>query len=306
MTFANIDISVIILTYNEELHIRRCIENIKKFTDNIYVIDSYSTDNTVDIARSLGATVLQNPWVNYGNQFQWGLDNAPIKTAWIMRVDADEYSSDELIADMQLKLPTLDGSVSGVLVNVGWCFLDKLMRHGGRYPVPLLRIWRTGKAHIEQRWMDEHLVLDDGDTVRFDGAHIDHNLNSVSWFIYKHNNYATREMIDIVNHKHHLFECDESLASNNAQQAKYKRFIKENIYNKLPIFVRPTLYFIYRYFLRLGFLDGVKGFGYHFMQGYWYRCLIDLKVYEAEKILAQCSTADEKIAKLSELSGLKL
>lgn len=300
------DIAAIVLTYNEELHIRRCIVNLRKITSKIFVVDSYSTDHTVEIARSLGATVLQNPWENYGRQFQWALDNCLIKTQWTMRVDADEYSSDKLITEIKSKLPTLDSSVSGVLVDVGWCFLDKFIRYGGRFPVPLLRIWRTGKAHIEQRWMDEHLVLDEGGTVRFKGAHIDHNLNNISWFIEKHNNYATREMIDILNEKHHLFESDKSLTKNNTQQAKYKRFLKETLYNKLPVFVRPTLYFLYRYFFRLGFLDGKEGFGYHFMQGYWYRCLIDLKVCEAEKAISQCGSTDEKIIKLSELTGLKL
>ena len=297
-------LSVIVLTYNEELHIERCISKLRTFASNIYVVDSFSTDGTVSIAESLGATVLQNEWVNYGHQFQWALDNCLIKTEWVMRVDADEYSTPELIDEIINRLPTLDSAVSGVLVNLGWCFLGRLIRHGGRYPVPLLRIWRTGKAHIEQRWMDEHLVLDEGETVRFKGAHIDHNLNKVGWFIEKHNNYATREMVDIINQKYHLFQQDTTLA-NNAQQAKYKRVLKESIYNKLPIFVRPTLYFMYRYFVRLGFLDGKEGFAYHFMQGYWYRCLIDIKVYEAEKILSQCITADEKILKLSELTGLK-
>ena len=192
------------------------------------------------------------------------------------------------------------------MVNLGWFFLGRHIRHGGRYPVPLLRIWRTGKAHIEQRWMDEHLVLDEGEAVRFKGAHIDHNLNNIGWFIDKHNQYATREMVDIINQKYCLFEQDKSLVKNNAQQAKYKRVMKEYLYNKLPIFVRPTLYFIYRYFLRLGFLDGKEGFAYHFMQGYWYRCLIDIKVYEAEKFLKECVTTDEKILKLSKLTGLKL
>ena len=304
--FSPLSLSIIILTYNEELHIERCIKNLNKFTSNIFIVDSFSTDNTVEIAKSLGATVLQNPWVNYAQQFQWALDNCPIITDWIMRVDADEYPTPGLISDIKEKLPTVDKSVNGIFVNLGWFFVGKFMRHGGRYPVQLLRIWRTGKAHIEQRWMDEHLVLDEGNTIRFNSDLIDHNLNTVEWFIDKHNRYASREMIDIINQKHHLFEQDKSLSQNNSQQAKVKRFIKDNIYNRLPIFVRPTLYFIYRYFLKLGFLDGKEGFAYHFMQGFWYRCLIDLKAFEAEKRLIHCTTKEDKIRCLSELTGLKL
>lgn len=101
--------------------------------------------------------------------------------------------------------------------------------------------------------MDEHIVLNSGESVSFDGDFVDDNLNTVAWFIDKHNNYASREMIDIVNQKYELFTTDESINHSDAVQAKIKRFVKEKIYNQLPIFVRPTLYFIYRYFLRLGF-----------------------------------------------------
>jgi len=113
-------------------------------------------------------------------------------------------------------------------------------------------------------------------------------------------------MVDIVNQKYSLFGADESINHSDAVQAKIKRFVKEKIYNQLPIFVRPTLYFIYRYFLRLGFLDGKEGFAYHFMQGFWYRCLVDLKVLEAERLLKDVESKVDKIVVLSKLTGLKL
>lgn len=301
-----LDLSVIILTYNEELHIERCINSLRPFAKQIFVIDSFSTDSTVAIAERLDAKIFTNPWVNYGQQFQWALDNCPISTEWVMRVDADEYSSSELVDDIINKLPFLSTSTTGILVNLRWYFLGKSIRYGGRYSIQLLRIWRTGKVHIEQRWMDEHLVLDEGDIIRFNGDHIDHNLNTISWFIEKHNKYATREMIDIINQKYYLFTLDKSLSINTVQQAKYKRLLKESVYNMLPIFVRPTLYFFYRYIIRLGFLDGKEGFAYHFMQGYWYRCLVDLKVLEAERLLKGVKSKPEMIERLSKLTGLSL
>lgn len=300
------DISVIILTYNEELHIERCIKNLQPVAQNIFIVDSFSTDNTVQIAESLGAKVFQRPWKNYADQFQWGLDNCPIQTSWVMRMDADEYLEQPLVEEIVRKFPLLPSDINGIYLKRKHHFLGRWIKHGDRYPLVLLRIWKTGQAHIENRWMDEHIVLDSGNAVTFDGDFVDDNQNTVEWFIAKHNRYASREMLDILNHKYQLFSRDESIAEAESGQAKLKRFVKETLYNKLPLFVRPLLYFFYRYFLRLGFLDGPEGFAYHFMQGLWYRCLVDLKCLEAERILKGAESREEKVARLAKLTGLKL
>jgi len=301
-----LDISIIILTYNEELHIERCIKNLQSMAQQIFIVDSFSTDNTVQIAESLGVKVLQNPFINQSVQFQWGLDNCPIQTSWVMRMDADEYLEPALVEEIISKLPLLPGDINGIYLKRKHHFLGRWIKHGDRYPLVLLRIWKTGQAHIENRWMDEHVVLDSGNAVTFDGDFVDDNLNTVEWFIEKHNRYASREMVDILNHKYHLFARDESIDDAKTGQAKIKRFVKESLYNKLPLFVRPVLYFFYRYILRLGFLDGAEGFAYHFMQGLWYRCLVDLKYLEAERLLAGVQSKEEKIARLVKLTGLKL
>ncbi len=300
------DISVIILTYNEELHIERCIKNLQPIAQQIFIVDSFSTDNTVQIAESLGAKVFQRPWKNYADQFQWGLDNCPIKTSWVMRMDADEYLEPPLVEEMISKLPLLPRDINGIYLKRKHHFLGRWIKHGDRYPLVLLRIWKTGQAHIENRWMDEHIVLDSGNSLTFKGDFVDDNINTVEWFIEKHNRYASREMVDILNHKHQLFARDESIDDAKTGQAKIKRFVKESFYNKLPLFVRPVLYFFYRYILRMGFLDGAEGFAYHFMQGLWYRCLVDLKCLEAERVLAGAESREEKIARLVKLTGLKL
>jgi len=300
------DISVIILTNNEALHIERCIKNLQPIAREIFILDSFSTDQTVQIAESLGAKVLQRPWKNYADQFQWGLDNCPIQTSWVMRMDADEYLEPPLIEEIVRKLPELPSDINGIYLKRKHHFLGRWIKHGDRYPLVLLRIWKTGQAHIENRWMDEHIVLDSGNAVTFSGDFVDDNLNTVEWFIEKHNRYASREMVDIINHKYHLFARDVSIDDAKTGQAKIKRFVKESLYNKLPLFVRPALYFFYRYILRLGFLDGAEGFAYHFMQGLWYRCLVDLKCLEAERVLAGAESKEEKIARLVKLTGLKL
>ncbi|NOV31555.1 glycosyltransferase family 2 protein [Methylomonas sp. ZR1] len=301
-----IDISVIILTHNEELHIERCITNLLPIVSQVFIVDSFSTDNTLSIAESLGAVVVQRPWKNYADQFQWGLDNFPINTEWVMRMDADEYLEPDLVAEITEKLPCLPSEISGICLKRKHHFLGRWIKYGDRYPLVLLRIWRNKKAHIENRWMDEHIVLDSGKSIILDGDFVDDNLNTIGWFIAKHNNYASREMIDIINQKYKLFSQDKSIEISDAGQAKLKRFIKDIIYNNLPLFVRPILYFLYRYFLRFGVFDGKEGFAYHFMQGLWYRCLVDLKCLEAEISMKGTTSNNQKIACLEKLTGLKL
>ena len=302
------DLAVIILTFNEEKHIARCINSLLPVTSNIFVIDSYSTDKTVEICKSLGAKVFQNKWRNYADQFQWGLDNCPIDTPWVMRMDADEYIESDLQQELQQGPLNLDTLVQGIYIRRKYFFLGQWIKHGAVYPLNLLRVWRTGSGRIEERWMDEHIELSgSGQTVQFQGHIVDDNLNNTRWWTDKHNKYADREMIDILDKKYKLFPSDDALKSEkSSSQAKIKRQVKELAYNKLPIFVRPLLYFLYRYFIRFGFLDGTKGFAFHFMQGYWYRSMVDLRVYEAEQLFKKSFTNDERLEILKELTGLDL
>lgn len=301
------DLTVIILTYNEINHIERCIKSLSSIAKYIYVVDSFSDDGTVDLASSLGAVVLQNPFVNQAVQFQWALDSLDINTDWIMRLDADEYLEPSLEEEIKQKLPKVEKNVNGIVLKRRHYFLGRWIKHGDRYPLELMRIWRNGKGYVEQRWMDEHIVLIEGDMIKMDNDFSDNNLNSIHWFIDKHNKYASREMVDVISRKYNLIDIDKHINQVDAGQAKLKRFIKESVYNKLPIFIRPVFYFIYRYFMRLGFLDGKEGFAYHFMQGLWYRCLVDLKCFEVELVIK--NHRDDKkyiIKKLESISGLKL
>ncbi|UTV30464.1 glycosyltransferase family 2 protein [Photobacterium atrarenae] len=301
------DISVIILTYNEEKHIGRCIRSLQAVTHNIFVVDSYSTDNTVAICESLGAIVCQRAWINYADQFQWGLEHCPFTSEWMMRMDADEYIEPDLARELASKLPAISQNVTGLYIKRKYYFIGQWIKNGNVYPLNLLRVWRRGKGRIESRWMDEHIVIDSGETQQLQGHIVDDNLNTTHWWIAKHNSYADREMIDILDQKYHFFAPDHGLiTSGNDSQAKFIRKVKQGIYNKLPLFLRPTLYFFYRYFIRLGFLDGLRGFAYHFIQGYWYRTLVDLRVLEANKVLEGAATNDERLTRLEQLTGLKL
>lgn len=300
-------LAVVILTYNESIHLDRALDSIAGIASQVLVVDSGSTDATVAIAESRGATVLVHPFVNQAQQFQWALDSAPIESQWVMRLDADEVVEPDLAEEIRRELPRLPTDVVGINLDRKHIFMDRWVRHGGRYPVRMLRIWRRGHGRIEQRWMDEHIVVQGGRTVTFRGGFADHNLNDLSYFTDKHNKYATREAIEVINQRYDLFPRDETLNSASASwQVSMKRWGKEKVYNRIPFTVSSTLYFLWRYFFQLGFLDGRSGLVYHFLQGWWYRFLVGAKVMELERAIAHLGDKDAIRTELGRLTGYDL
>jgi len=287
-----LDVSVIILTYNEEIHIRRCLENVKKFAKEVFIIDSYSTDKTLEIAKEYGAVILQNKWENnYAKQLNWGLKNAPIKSKWILRLDADEYLMSELIEELNRKLPALADDITGVIFNRRHIFMGKWMKRG-IYPVKLLRLFQTGKGVCEQRLMDEHIQLLEGRAVEFEHDFCDHNLNDLSWFCHKHVNYAIREAVDLLDIELDLTGAAETDENKHISAQALSKRMKKHRYAKQPLFWRSFAYFCYRYFLKGACLDGKIGFIWTFLQGWWYRTLVDAKVFEIKQT---CGTDKERI-----------
>jgi glycosyltransferase involved in cell wall biosynthesis len=276
------NISVIILTFNEEIHLKRCIESVLPITNKIFIVDSYSTDSTKDIAESLGCIIVQNKWVNYATQFQFGISNNPFKSEWIMRLDADEIITNELSIEINERLDSLDTDISGIFLKLRQYYLGKWIRFGGRYPLRLLRIWRADKGQMEYRWMDEHIKIIEGKCITFNNDFIHDNLNTLTWMINKHNHYATREAIDQLNVEYNLFKHDSFLDKKKilTNTTHRTRFLKSIAYPKSLLLIRSIIYFIYRYIFLLGFLDGKEGLIYHFLQGFWYRFLADAKIFE--------------------------
>lgn len=277
-----LDITVIILTYNEELHIRRCLENVCTFAKKVYVIDSPSIDHTVEICREFSnvEVVVHKYPGNQAEQFNWALDNVHIDTEWILRLDADEYLLPELIGELREKVPNLPDGVSGVTFKRRHIFLGRWMKRG-TYPVMILRLFRKGKAVCEQRLMDEHIELLEGENITLENDFVDHNLNNLSWWAQKHVNYAVREAAELLDIEYRITGNDSS-CRNLSEKTLKKRELKHK-YARQPLFWRSFAYFCYRYFLKLGFLEGKEGFLWHFLQGWWYRTLVDAKIYEIKK-----------------------
>ncbi len=300
-------VAVIILTYNESLHLPRALDHVRGFAREIFVVDSFSTDSTVELARAGGAQVLQHPFQYQAQQFEWALENAPITSDWVMRLDADEIIEPDLAEEIKAKLHSLPPEVTGINLNRKTIFQGKFIRHGGRYPLTLLRIWRRGKVRIENRWMDEHLYLIEGRSVTFNGGFADHNLCDLTSFTAKHNSYASREALDVLNQRLHLFKPQLALSAEAAgEQPKIKRFFKESVYNRLPFQVSALLYFLLRYVFQLGFLDGRRGLTYHVLQGFWYRFLVGAKLRELELAVKQATSEEERRSVIVRLSRQRL
>jgi glycosyltransferase involved in cell wall biosynthesis len=273
-------ITVIILTKNEALHITRAIASVQCFATRIVVVDSGSTDDTTALAKAVGAEVLHHPWTNHATQFNWALSQIANQPGWVLRLDADEIVTPKLAAQINAGLP----DVAGIHIGRRMYFMGQAIRHGGVFPVRVLRLFRNGAGRSEDRWMDEHTIVD-GLTAHLSGEIIDDNHNSLDWWIAKHNGYASREVIDILNREHGFLPQDTIGALCHGEQTAVKRWIKEHIYSRLPGGFRAGTYFFYRYVLRLGFLGGRQARAFHVLQGFWYRYLVDAKLDEVRRYM---------------------
>ena len=277
-------IAAIILTKNEEKHIARCINSLTGICNEIFVIDSLSTDRTCEIAEELGAKVYKNPWRNYATQFNYGVYQCPIQSEWIWRIDADEFLEGNIGIAVKNVLSNCPADVNGVYVRKRIDFMGKPLLHGGWYPSYHLKIFRKGHGDCENRWMDEHIRIFDGTTITIEeGNQVDANLNDLTWWTEKHNGYATREMVDMLMMEYGRdAKAQEVTPKFFGTEEQRKRWLKIK-YIKTPLFIRPFINFFLRYILKRGFLDGKEGFLWHILQGFWYRMLVDAKIFEIKK-----------------------
>ncbi len=270
------NITVIILTKNEENDIERCIRSVKGWVKRIVVVDSGSTDRTTDIAKDLGVEVVTHePFLDYAKQFNWAIDNLNIQTTWVFRLDADEVVTPELRKELEEKLAQHhDDDVTGLMMRYKVSFLGRYLKHGGFYPFLKITIFKYGKGRFEDRAMGEHIVLSEGRCIDLKNDAIHYAFKSIDQYVLKHNWYATREVQDYFD-----VRSGRENAQLDGQPEKAKK-LRDGLYYRLPMFLRAKLFFWYRYYLRLGFLDGTPGYIFAFLQAYWYSNLVDAKIYE--------------------------
>ena len=276
-------LTIFIPTINEEEHLPRALESVLQLNVECFVVDSHSSDKTTQIAEQFGCKVVQGEWSSFSEKLNWALENLPVKTPWIMRLDADERLTSDLIEKLSLILPTLADDVAGVWVNRRLVHLGRWIKHGACYPNKSLRIFKKGRAIHEARLADEKVILN-GPAYDINEDIIDEPMRGMLSWSAKHLMYAKTESSIII----------QKLPTENLGRLervdRYKRFAQQNIYYRLPLFLRAFMYWFYRYFIRLGFLDGKEGFLFHFLQAFWYRFFVDVLIFESK-------IADKKLRK---------
>ena len=278
------DISVIVLTKDEEKHMPRFFEKLAPLEPReVFLVDCLSTDRTKEIAESHGAVVIPHAWPGlYAVQFNWALDNCPVTSKWVLRLDADEYlepATIERLKEFISRTPVQDAGssdeVTGLTLELRRVFMGGVIHHGTN-GIRLLRVWQKGCCRIEEREMDEHMMLLRGKQIDFDGAFYDDNLMSFEVWKSKHYVYARKE----ANNYFQTFSHPERVKNPSPTDLlKFK-------YYRAPRYLRAFGYFCIRYFLKGGFLDGIAGWRWHFWQGLWYRWLVDREIGSLREVRA--------------------
>ena len=271
------DVTILILTKNEEKNLALCLESVKGFAKRCVVVDSGSTDRTKEIALEHGADIYENPFVNYATQFNWGLDNTNISTKWVVRLDADERFTPELCAELEQQMGAHENDdVNGFVLEARLFFMDKELKHGGSRKKKLM-VFKNGIGRVEDRKMDEHTVLSEGRALDIKEKFLHYDFKDLTTYVKKLNWYATREMQDYMEG---MFPKEGFDASNEEIERVRNRKTK---YYKTPMFWRCWAYFFFAYLIKGNWQNGKEGFIYSFLYHFYYRILVDAKIYEQKK-----------------------
>jgi len=272
--------SIVILTYNSELSIADTLQSVVSLSDDIHVVDSFSKDRTVEIAQAFGTRVVEHGFENYGAQRNWAITSLDLKYRWQLHLDADERLTPELLKEIA-SLPS-ESSVNGFYIPRVMTYLGRYIRHGGMYPTWHMRLFRTGYGICESRKYDQHFYVTAGETGQLKGEMIDDLRMPLTEWTFRHNRWSDAE-VEELSAGEGTGRVEARLGGNPVERKRYLR----RFYNEAPLFVRPFALFFYRYFLRLGFLDGKEGFIFYVLQTFWFRFLVDAKLFERRKALAE-------------------
>lgn len=265
------NLTVIVLTHNEELNIEECLRSLVPLKCRIVVVDSGSSDKTLEIVQNHKVEIYNHEFNNYGDQRNWAQQNTGIETDWVLHIDADERLNKLLCENIiNVLMDNSNSEIDGYLISRRTIFMGKFIRYGGHYPVYHNRMFRIAKGMCETRLYDQHFIVD-GIVEKLSGDIIDVTDDLDDWFN-RHMKWAEMEAEQILgkNKKNKLVES--KLGGTSIER---RRWMKNNLYYKMPLFLRCLIYFGYRYFVRLGVLDGYKGLIFHFLHGFWYRFKVD-------------------------------
>lgn len=279
-----IPFSFIIITYNEEMHLPRLLNSIKGLNAPIFVLDSGSNDSTLEICEQFGVTVAKNIFENHPKQWHFALSCFPVTTPWVICLDADQIVTPELFVKLQLFKNENFTEINSIYFNRKNIFKSKWLKHGGYYPFYLLKMFRykIGFSDLNEN-MDHRFIVPGKSIIWGNGHIIEENLkeNKISFWLDKHNKYSdlvADEEIERIYKIRNQTISPSFFGTPDQRTASLKK-----IWWKLPLYLRPVLYFLYRMLFKLGFLDGKQGIIFHFLHGFWFRLIVDIKIEEKLK-----------------------
>jgi glycosyltransferase involved in cell wall biosynthesis len=281
----NSEFSFIILTFNEEQHLPRLLQSIQGLDAEIFILDSGSTDNTLTIAEQFNAKIKTNAFENHPKQWDFALKNFDVQTPWIIGLDSDHIVTPELFEKLNHFRDQDYNAVNGIYFNRKNFFKGKWIKHGGYYPKYLLKMFRKTVGYSDLNENMDHRFIVSGKTEIWKNGHIlEENLkeNQISFWIAKHNRYSdliAQEEIERLNQQRQQTITPKFWGSPDERIAWLKR-----IWWKLPLGLRPFFYFTHRLIFQLGILDGKTGILFHFLQGFWFRLIVDVKIKELLKV----------------------
>jgi glycosyltransferase involved in cell wall biosynthesis len=276
----------VVLTYNEERNLPDCLKSIAGWVDEIVVVDSGSTDHTREIAAGYGAGIMVHSFETHAKQWGWVLENLPPHCEWVLALDADQRVTSELRNEL-LQLFTVDQERlkdwDGFYVKRRQIFRGRWIRYGGYYPKYLLKVFRRSKVLMDIQDLGQHHFYVSGNVTKLvsDLIEDNHKEADIAFWIEKHNRYALLQAKEELLRKQNglSWPIPPSLFGSPDQRIIWLRLR----WYGLPLYLRPFLYFFYRYFLRFGFLDGKQGFIFHFLHSYWYPLLTDIHLEELRR-----------------------
>jgi glycosyltransferase involved in cell wall biosynthesis len=279
-----VPVSAIVLTYNEELNIEACLRSVAGWCQEIFVVDSGSTDSTLEICRKYTGLIHFHPYVDHASQWDWTLKNLLLTSEWVMPLDADHVITEALKQQIIEAISNPDPMVNGYYSRHQYFFWGATMRGFKRYS---LRLFRRCKTRIDYSELVDFRFVVEGKTELLSGATLEINKKeaSIDFWVEKHQKFSSRIAIEEVLRVSGAL--DWSMRPRLSGNPDERIIWLKNVWYRLPLYVRPFIFFFYRYIIRLGFLDGKTGFIYHFLQAFWFRLLVDIKIAELRQRLAR-------------------
>ena len=277
-------VSILILTMNEERNIGACLESIAGWADDVVVVDSGSTDRTLAICADRGVKTIFHPYVDHRSQMKWSMDAVPWKHDWLLLLDADHIVTPELTRDIDAMLAHDDGSTHAYYNPHKQYFRNQYVRG---LKADYLQLLRRSCARMDESELVDFRFVVDGPIGRMRGAIIESNQNEldIDFWIDKHQKFARRMAMEEILRAEGRLAWSGGLTPRLFGNPDERMIWLKNVWYQMPLYVRPMLFFLYRYLLRLGCLDGWNGLVYHSLQTFWFRLLVDVHIAEYRRRL---------------------